>query len=48
MEKQLKSESEKFSKFKNVVSKELQTAFKVKSEKEKEVQKLRQDLKKTD
>jgi len=41
MENQMKSESEKFSKFKQNISKELTNAIKVKSEKEKEVIRLK-------
>lgn len=48
MEKLMKTEVEKFSKFKSQASKELTNAIKAKSEKEKEVVKLRHDLKKTD
>ena len=48
LEKQMKNETEKFSKFKQNVSKELTTAKKAVTDKEKELLKLKHDLKKTD
>ena len=48
LEKQVKTEVEKFSKFKQTVSKELTNAKKAMTEKEREVLKLKHDLKKTD
>jgi hypothetical protein len=44
----MKSESEKFNKFKQTVSKDLANAKKAVSEKDREVSKLKHDLKKTD
>jgi hypothetical protein len=44
----MKNESEKFSKFKINISKELINAKKAMTEKDKEVSKLKTDLKKTD
>jgi|LauGreDrversion4_2_1035121.scaffolds.fasta_scaffold21231_3 hypothetical protein len=48
IENQMKKESEKFNKFKQAASKELTTVKKNITEKEKEVLKLKHDLKKTD
>lgn len=45
IEKQMKSENEKFSKFKQNVAKELTTAKKAANDKDKEVVKLKKDLK---
>lgn len=48
LEKQMKTESDKFSKYKQSVSKELLSARKAMTDKEREVSKLKHDLKKTD
>ena len=48
IEKQMKNETEKFTTFKKTVAKELTNAKKLANEKEKEVFKLKTDLKKTD
>jgi hypothetical protein len=44
----MKQETEKFSKFKQSVNKELTNAKKLANDKDKEVQKLKKDLKQTD
>jgi len=48
IEKQMRNETEKFSKFKATVSKDLAQAKRAVQDKDKEVSKLKQDLKKTD
>lgn len=48
IEKQMRNETEKFTKFKQTVSKDLAQAKRAVQDKDKEVSKLKHDLKKTD
>lgn len=48
LEKQLKNDADRFSKFKQSVSKELTQARKAMTDKERELVKVKHDLKKTD